>query len=111
LVYDVHHHRCLPDGLSLAEATARARQTWKSEPLFHISSPLEGWDGPKPERHHDYINAADFPKEWLGWPLTVEVEAKAKELAIARLQRDLMSQGGQVRKQTGSMSRGRGTGT
>lgn len=89
LVYDVHHHRCLPDGLSVAEATARARETWKSEPVFHLSSPLEGWDGPKPERHHDYINPADFPKEWLGWPLTVEVEAKAKELAIARLLADL----------------------
>ena len=89
LVYDVHHHRCLPDGLSVAEATKRARKTWKSEPLFHISSPIEGWDGPKPERHHDYINAADFPQEWLGWPLTVEVEAKAKELAVARLMADL----------------------
>jgi len=85
LVYDVHHHRCLPDGLSVAEATERARKTWKTEPLFHISSPLEGWPGPKPERHHDYINAADFPREWLGWPLTVEVEAKAKELAVSRL--------------------------
>lgn len=89
LVYDVHHHRCLPDGLTVAEATKRARKTWKTEPLFHISSPLEGWDGPKPERHHDYIDAADFPSEWLGWPLTVEVEAKAKELAVARLLADL----------------------
>ena len=89
LVYDVHHHRCLPDGLSVAQATERARATWKGEPLFHISSPLEGWQGPKPERHHDYIDAADFPREWLGWPLTVEVEAKAKELAIARLLSDL----------------------
>lgn len=89
LVYDVHHHRCLPDGWSVVETTARARKTWKTEPLFHISSPLEGWDGPKPERHHDYINVADFPKEWLGWPLTVEVEAKAKELAIDQLQQDL----------------------
>jgi UV DNA damage endonuclease len=85
LVYDVHHHRCLPDGLSGAKATERARTTWKTEPLFHLSSPLEGWAGPKPERHHDYINVADFPREWLGWPLTVEVEAKAKELAVARL--------------------------
>lgn len=93
LVYDVHHHRCLPDGLSVAEATERARKTWKTEPLFHLSSPLEGWDGPKPERHHDYINAADFPREWLGWPLTVEVEAKAKELAVARLLADLKDKG------------------
>jgi UV DNA damage endonuclease len=89
LVYDVHHHRCLPDGLSVAEATQRTRKTWKAEPLFHLSSPIEGWNGPKPERHHDYINVADFPAEWLGWPLTVEVEAKAKELAIARLTHDL----------------------
>jgi UV DNA damage endonuclease len=94
LVYDVHHHRCLPDGLAVAEATVRARDTWKTEPLFHISSPLEGWDGPKPARHHDYINAADFPREWLGWPLTVEVEAKAKELAVARLIADLQGEGG-----------------
>jgi UV DNA damage endonuclease len=91
LVYDVHHHRCLPDGLTVAEATDRARQTWNTEPLFHISSPREGWAGPKPARHHDYIDVADFPVEWLGWSLTVEVEAKAKELAVARLLTDLGS--------------------
>lgn len=91
LVYDVHHHRCLPDGQTVAEATQRARETWHTEPLFHLSSPLEGWDGTKPERHHDYISATDFPQEWLGWPLTVEVEAKAKELAVARLLADLKS--------------------
>jgi UV DNA damage endonuclease len=94
LVYDVHHHRCLPDGLGVAEATERAQQTWSSEPLFHISSPLAGWDGPKPERHHDYVDPADFPAQWLGWPLTVEVEAKAKELAVAKLRADLDKQGG-----------------
>ncbi|MBM3263309.1 MAG: UV DNA damage repair endonuclease UvsE [candidate division Zixibacteria bacterium] len=93
LVYDVHHHRCLSDGLSVAEATNRARKTWKSEPLFHISSPIEGWNGPKPERHHDYISVEDFPDEWLGWPLTVEVEAKAKELAVARLIDELHGKG------------------
>lgn len=90
LVYDVHHHRCLPDGLSVAEATQRARATWRTEPLFHLSSPLGGWAGPKPERHHDYIALSDFPEEWLGWPLTVEVEAKAKELAVARLLGELI---------------------
>lgn len=89
LVYDVHHHRCLPDGLSVAEATARARETWKGEAVFHVSSPLMGWNGPKPERHHDYIDFNDFPAEWMGWPLTVEVEAKAKELAVAKLIHDL----------------------
>lgn len=89
LVYDVHHHRCHPDGLSVAEATELARATWDREPLFHVSSPREGWSGPKPERHHDYVAVTDFPLEWLGWPVTVDVEAKAKELAVVRLMSDL----------------------
>jgi UV DNA damage endonuclease len=89
MVYDVHHHRCLPDGCSVRDITEQARKTWQKEPLFHISSPIDGWDGPKPSRHHDYIDVDDFPSEWLGWPLTVEVEAKAKELAIAKLATDL----------------------
>jgi UV DNA damage endonuclease len=89
LVYDVHHHRCCPDGLTVEQATEAARKTWNREPLFHISSPLTDWHAPKPQRHHDYIDAGDFPAAWLGWPLTVEVEAKAKELAVARLQNRL----------------------
>jgi UV DNA damage endonuclease len=90
LVYDAHHHRCCPDKLSVEEVTTAARATWQREPLFHISSPIEGWSGPKPERHHDYIDPKDFPKAWLGWPLTVEVEAKAKELAVKKLAADLL---------------------
>ncbi len=89
LVYDVHHHRCLPDALTVEEATKRALASWNREPLFHISSPIEGWDGPKPTRHHDYIDIKDFPRCWSGLRVTVEVEAKAKELAIAKLTKDL----------------------
>lgn len=92
LVYDVHHHRCHPDGLSVEDATDSAIATWNREPMFHISSPLEGWSGPKPERHHDFINAADFPDCWRDRLLTVEVEAKAKEVAVMRLQQDIQRQ-------------------
>ncbi|MBA3313997.1 MAG: UV DNA damage repair endonuclease UvsE [Planctomycetota bacterium] len=85
-VYDVHHHRCNADGLTVEAATEAAVATWGDrEPLFHISSPLEGWMGPKPSRHHDYIDLADFPDCWKGRKVTVEVEAKAKELAVLRL--------------------------
>ena len=94
LVYDVHHHRCLADGLSVEEATGRATATWHGrEPLFHLSTPLEGWDGPKPERHHDYIDPSDFPVEWKRQTLTVEVEAKAKELAVLKLLAHLRADG------------------
>jgi len=85
LVYDVHHHRCLPDGLSVEEATSRALKTWDREPLFHISSPREGWGGKNPQWHHDYINIKDFPRCWRGLDITIEVEAKAKELAVKKL--------------------------
>jgi len=88
-VYDVHHHRCLPDGMSIEAATMRAVATWNREPLFHLSSPIEGWDGPKPERHHDYIALEDFPAAWRNLAITIEVEAKAKELAVLRLLRGL----------------------
>lgn len=89
LVYDVHHHRCNPDGMTEEEATEQAVATWDREPLFHISSPLEGWRGPRPERHHDFIDVKDFPPCWSGLDLTVEVEAKAKEVAVLKLKKEL----------------------
>lgn len=89
LVYDVHHHRCLPDGWEVAQATTTAITTWNREPLVHISSPRDGWAGSRCERHHDYIDPTDFPDCWKSLPMTVEIEAKAKELAVARLRNDL----------------------
>jgi hypothetical protein len=110
LVYDVHHHRCLGDGLSVERATADAVSTWNREPLFHISSPREGWHGPKPERHHDYINPADFPDCWQPLTVTVEVEAKAKELAVLRLQRYLRREAPSIVANVLNGDRGRNVG-
>lgn len=92
LVYDVHHHRCNPDGLTVAKATLLARNSWDRtgrEPYFHISSPAKGWQSKNPRPHADFIDPADFPEVWNGFPVTVDVEAKAKELAVLKLQQDL----------------------
>ena len=89
LVYDVHHHRRNPDGMSVEQATRKALATWDREPLVHISSPIQGWDGPHPERHHDFIDLQDFPACWRRKNIIVEVEAKAKELAVAKLAKEL----------------------
>lgn len=89
LIYDVHHHRCHGDDLTVEEATEQAIATWNREPMFHISSPIAGWKGPKPERHHDFIDVKDFPQCWSTLNVTVEVEAKAKELAVLKLKQQL----------------------
>lgn len=89
LVYDVHHHRCNHDNLSVAEATQLVLKTWNREPLFHISSPKEGWRGTAIRSHADFIATMDFPSDWMELAITVEVEAKAKEIAVLRLKKQL----------------------
>ena len=91
LVYDVHHHRCLPDGKNLEDVTSAAISTWHREPLFHLSSPLNGWETGPCRPHHDFIDPADFPDCWRDLDITVDVEAKAKELAVLKLKADLAS--------------------
>lgn len=89
LVYDVHHHRCLPDALTVDEATRAALETWQREPLFHLSSPFERLPKGIDRRHADYIDVSDVPKSWRHLDITVDVEAKAKEQAVAKLKKDL----------------------
>ena len=104
-VYDVHHHRCLPDGLSVEEVTRQALATWTREPLVHVSSPKEGFASKNPRNHSDFISPGDFPNEWLGLDLTVEVEAKAKEVAVARLRQWLTRSKAQIRKDKARLSK------
>jgi len=92
LVYDVHHHRCHPDGLDVEQATGLAVETFEKtgrEPYFHISSPSEGWETGNPRKHADYVDWRDFPKAWINITATIDVEARAKELAVMKLMRDL----------------------
>jgi UV DNA damage endonuclease len=90
LVYDVHHHRCLADGLSIGEATELAFATWGNrEPYAHLSSPKGGWQTLNPRAHADYIDPVDFPEVWRDRTMTVDVEAKAKERAVLALKEAL----------------------
>ena len=92
MVYDVHHHRCNPDELTIEEATEHTVQTWHDlgrEPYFHLSSPKNGWLEGSPKPHADYIDPADFPPCWKDYNITVDIEAKAKELAVLKLMKDL----------------------
>ncbi len=94
LVYDLHHQRCLGEALGIAASTAAAVATWGGrEPHCHLSSPRQGWDGPGTTLHADLIDPGDFPSEWEALTLTVDVEAKAKEVAVQRLRRDLAGRG------------------
>jgi UV DNA damage endonuclease len=88
LVYDVHHHRCNGDRLTVEEATDKAAETWGGrEPYNHISSPRDGWGAANERPHADYIDPSDFPEAWRGRRMTVDVEAKAKERALVKLMR------------------------
>lgn len=106
LVYDVHHHRCNPDELGVAEATREAARTWLGrEPWLHLSSPASGWSATDTRPHADYITPADVPREWLALTATLDVEAKQKELAVLRLRRWLRGPGAAERAKTSSKSR------
>jgi UV DNA damage endonuclease len=88
LVYDVHHHRCNPDDLSIDDATAAAIESWGGrEPWFHVSSPAEGWGSSDPRPHHDRVQLRDVPAAWRDLDVTIDVEAKGKEPSVLALAR------------------------
>jgi UV DNA damage endonuclease len=94
LVLDAHHYRVVPGALSLEEATDFAIASWGDrEPYFHLSSPRVPWGAGDPRPHADFIDADDVPDYWLALaervPLTIDIEAKAKERAVLRLREDL----------------------
>ena len=89
-IYDVHHHRCRADGMTVGEATERAVATWRtSEPWMHISSPKDAWGSPNPRMHADFIDPDDVPDEWRGRSVTIDVEAKQKERAVIAIRDEM----------------------
>lgn len=87
ICYDVHHHRCNPDGFSVEKATDLCMQTWNRKPHFHISSSRDEDGDQRP--HHDFIDFNDWPECWNNLDIIVDVEAKAKEFAVLQLQQQI----------------------
>ena len=86
IVFDYHHHRFHPDGLSEHEAMELAMSTWPKDirPCMHYSESrcIEKED-PKirPQAHSDYV----YTKiDTYGHDVDIVVEAKKKELAVAK---------------------------
>ena len=88
MVFDAHHH-VVHEGLqsyddpSMAEMTLLARETWPDPAwqLVHISNGRESFAD---ARHADYVDVMPPAFRSVPW---IEVEAKMKERAIARLRR------------------------
>jgi UV DNA damage endonuclease len=86
MVFDAHHHVCHAglttyEDPSVLDHLIAARVTWP-EPvwqLVHLSNGREYFADP---RHSDYITQVPSSYYSVGW---IEVEAKAKEAAIAQL--------------------------
>jgi UV DNA damage endonuclease len=112
LIFDVQHFWCLnPERLDLQDTLARFLSTWPSgvRPKLHFSSPRTQMrqakrKNPKTGRrknvllppvwtgHADFIHPFEFISFWrMVGPLRADVmlEAKAKDLALLRLRKDL----------------------
>ena len=90
ITFDFHHHRFQTGGLSEKEAFELAMSTWHHhnvKPLFHYSSCRRTFENPESkaqahayfvyEKINDYGHAVD-----------IEVEAKAKEVAVLKYKED-----------------------
>lgn len=96
--YDIHHQRCHElaydaDGVP-EEYFEWAKETWKDYDYqrMHISTPRDGYTTASKSRpHHDYIDINDLPLWMIGKEnLHVDIEAKAKEVAIKKLRNEII---------------------
>lgn len=83
ITHDFHHHNYGPQDLSQEEALKLALSTWGDiKPLTHMSSPKTHEDeGGRATAHADYIYERI---ETFGLDFDVEIEAKAKDLAVIK---------------------------
>ena len=105
VVFDHQHHRLNPGGLEPEDAARRALGSWPAgvTPKLHFSSArLDGRtvrrggvtrvEPPLLRQHADFIDPwtfADLLARLADLPFDVMIEAKAKDLAVIKLRRDL----------------------
>lgn len=121
VVFDNLHHFCFnPEALPMREALTRALNTWPENvvPKIHYSSPSTDFEittekekgetgrertvtklhAPKLKAHADFINPLEFVLFWQAVgaddlrPFDIMLEAKAKDVALLRLRRELAKQ-------------------
>ncbi len=97
-VFDIHHQRVYNNKFGLSHDTLEeefllARETWKGRKWqrLHISSPKNGFENIKDSRAHaDFIDVQHLPKFLFSYDnLIIDVEAKAKEVAVLRLYEEI----------------------
>jgi UV DNA damage endonuclease len=109
VVFDHQHHRLVPGSRSAVDAARAALATWPAGvvPKIHFSSArLDGrevkrrgtvqLEAPLLKQHADYIDPwtfADFIGSLRDVPFDIMLEAKAKDLALLKLRRDLAALG------------------
>lgn len=86
IVFDQHHFNYGPQDQTMEEALKLALSTWNVKPLTHMSSPktLEDAKG-KQTAHADYIYEEI---KTYGLDFDVEIEAKAKDLAVIKYRKE-----------------------
>jgi UV DNA damage endonuclease len=86
ILFDQHHFLFGPQDQSMEEALRLALSTWKTKPLTHMSSSKKIEDeGAVAIAHADYI----YEKiETFGLEFDIEIEAKAKDLAVLKYRKD-----------------------
>jgi UV DNA damage endonuclease len=78
ICFDYLHHKCHPNNTTEVEAINMCYDTWQTRPLFHYS---ESRPGNNPRAHADY---AEVPFETYGLDFDMDMELKAKDLAIEK---------------------------
>lgn len=91
-IFDIHHYNCYnkmhknETQTTIAELLPRIFATWHKrnlKPYFHISEQGSGKIG----HHSDYVNTLPSYILKTTYPLTIDIEAKAKEQAVLLLAR------------------------